>query len=76
MEKAMKMRVMKVIKKDHRLSDDWLCRVDMTLLIFLLKDVIIYRIRPGKHKKQGMWYFMIVYSYPKIIENTSILCLN
>ena len=25
--------------------------IDITLLIFLLKDIIIYRIRPGKHKK-------------------------
>ena len=50
--------------------------IDMTLLIFLLKDIIIYRIRPGKYKKQGMRHLMIVYLQLQIIENTSILCLN
>ena len=50
--------------------------IDMTLLIFLLKDIIIYRIRPGKYKKQGMGHLMIVYLQLQIIENTSILCLN
>ena len=41
----------------------------MTLLIFLLKDIIIYRIKPGKHKKQGMWHLTIVYIQLKTIEN-------
>ena len=45
--------------------------IDMMLTIFLLRD-IIYRIRLGKHKKQGMWHLMIVYLHPSIIENTSI----
>ena len=44
----------------------------MTLLIFLFRDIIICRIRLGKHKKQGMWHLMIVYLHPSIIENTSI----
>ena len=35
--------------------------IDMTLLIFLLKDIIIYNTRLGKHKKQGMWNLTIVY---------------
>ena len=50
--------------------------IDMTLMIFLFKDIIIYKTRPGKHKKQGMWRLMVVYLRSNIIENTSILCLN
>ena len=50
--------------------------IDMTLSIFLLKDIIIYKIRPGKHKKQGMWHLTIAYLQLKIIENISTSCLN
>ena len=50
--------------------------IDMALLIFLLKEIILYRIRPGQHKKQGMWHLTIVYLQFKTLENTSILCLN
>ena len=42
--------------------------LDMTLLIFLLKDIIIYKIRSGKNKKQGIWYLTIVYLQLKIIK--------
>ena len=27
--------------------------IEITLLIFLLKDIIIYKIRPGKHRKKA-----------------------
>ena len=50
--------------------------LDMMLLIFLLRDIIIYKIRLGKYKKLGMWRLAIVYQQLKIIESTSILCLN
>ena len=50
--------------------------IDVTLSIFLLKNIIIYRIRLGKHKKQGMWHLTMVYLQLNTIENTSILCLN
>ena len=43
-----------------------------TLLILLLKDITTYRTRPGKNKKQYMWYLTIVYLQLKIITNTSI----
>ena len=45
-------------------------------VIDFLVEIIIYRIRSGKHKKQGMWYLVIVHLHQNIIENTSILCLN
>ena len=45
------------------------------VLVFLLKDIIIYKTQHGKCKKQGKWRLTIVYLWLKPIENTSTLYL-
>ena len=38
------------------------CRViNMTFETFLLKGIIIYKIKPGKHRKQSIWPLTRVY---------------
>ena len=40
---------------------------------YWLKDIIIFKIRPAKYKKQGISHFTIVYLQPNIIGDTFIL---